>query len=61
MWRLVRESISNDTVLIGPTDEAFVHGDVVRFDTNREYWDDKLTDEDIDLICGTYKVYTGML
>ena len=61
VWHLVRESINNNVVLVGPTDEVFVHGDVVCFDTNLECWDDKLTDEDANLICGVYKVYTGML
>ena len=61
LWHLVFESIDNNAVLIGLTDEAFIRGDVVCFDTNLECWDDKLTDEDINLICGVYKVYTGML
>ena len=61
LWRLVFESIDNNAVLIGPTNEAFIHGDVVCFDTNLECCDDKLTDEDINLICRVYKVYTGML
>jgi len=50
VWRLVRESINNNVVLVGPTDQVFIHGDVVRFDTNLECWDDKLTDEDVNLM-----------
>ncbi len=39
VWHLVRESINNNAVLVGPTDEVFIHGDVVCFDTNLECWD----------------------
>ena len=36
-----------------------MHGDVLRTQ-NQEFWDDKLTDQDIDVICGVYKIFTGM-
>jgi len=59
VWCLARESITNDNVLIGPTEDVFMHGDVLQ----TENWNsgiDKLTDQDIDVICGVYKVFTGM-
>ena len=59
VWHPARESITNDNVLIGPTEDVFMHGDILRTE-NQEFWDDKLTDQDIDVICGVYKVFTGM-
>jgi hypothetical protein len=60
VWRLAREFLDNDVVLMGPSQNA-LHGmlGVFRYgDTN--FCDDELTDEEMDLICGVYKVYTGV-
>jgi len=59
VWHLARESITNNNVLIGPTEDVFLHGDVLQTE-NLEFWDEKLTDQDIDVIYGVYKVFTGM-
>ncbi|KAJ6619593.1 hypothetical protein B0H10DRAFT_1793178 [Mycena sp. CBHHK59/15] len=47
--RLAREAISNDEVIKGPSDDAPITGICLH---NTAYWDDKLTEEELDLICG---------
>ncbi|KAJ7675588.1 hypothetical protein DFH06DRAFT_977454 [Mycena polygramma] len=58
--RLARPMVSDEDVLRGPTDDATVDG--IRLWDGRSpsaYWDDSLTDHEIDLICGVYHVSTG--
>ncbi|KAJ7655792.1 hypothetical protein DFH06DRAFT_992353 [Mycena polygramma] len=58
--RLARPMVSDKDVLRGPTDDATVDG--IRLWDGRSpsaYWDDSLTDHEIDLICGVYHVSTG--
>ena len=60
VWRLAMETIgehTEDLVSHGPSD------DVLRFGTSKhynggEFWDDKLTEAKMDLICGVYKLYS---
>ena len=60
VWRLAMETIGDhaeDLVGHGPSD------DVLRFGTPHlynggEYWDDDITEAEMDLICGVYKLYS---
>ncbi|KAJ7823324.1 hypothetical protein B0H14DRAFT_2370220 [Mycena olivaceomarginata] len=58
--RLACTLISDAEVLWGPTDEVTVDG-LCMWDGHSEYayWDDYLTDQEIDLICGVYHISTG--
>lgn len=60
VWRLAREVVSDAAVALGPSSE--VYGTGRRF-SSREgvFWDDDLSEDELDLICGVYKVFTGGL
>ncbi|KAJ7668573.1 hypothetical protein DFH06DRAFT_982656 [Mycena polygramma] len=57
--RLAREIVPDALVVIGPSDEVFDTG-VRLWDGQGQtaYWDDSLTADEIDLICGVYVVAT---
>jgi hypothetical protein len=59
--RLARSEVSNEEVLRGPSDDALLEG-ICLWDGKSPfaYWDDCLTEEEIDLICGVYHVSTGV-
>ncbi|KZP02660.1 hypothetical protein FIBSPDRAFT_666587, partial [Athelia psychrophila] len=58
VWRLAYDSVDEEIIRHGPYDirtSTYNH-----FDGDLQgSWDDKLTDEELDLICGVYKVRTG--
>ncbi|KAJ6528121.1 hypothetical protein B0H19DRAFT_969343, partial [Mycena capillaripes] len=58
--RLARSEVSNEEVLRGPSDDALLEV-ICLWDGKSPfaYWDDCLTKEEIDLICGVYHVSTG--
>ncbi|KAJ7882171.1 hypothetical protein B0H13DRAFT_1629592 [Mycena leptocephala] len=58
--RLARSEVSSEEVLRGPSDDVLIDG-ICLWDGHSAaaYWDDRLTDEEIDLICGVYHVATG--
>ncbi|KAJ6461918.1 hypothetical protein C8R47DRAFT_993332 [Mycena vitilis] len=58
--RLARDEASKEDVFRGPSDDALVEG-VCLWDGHARfaYWDDCLTEQEIDLICGVYHVATG--
>ncbi|KAJ7670625.1 hypothetical protein DFH06DRAFT_980815 [Mycena polygramma] len=58
--RLARSEASKEDVFRGPSDEALVEG-VCLWDGHSRfaYWDDCLTEQEVDLICGVYHVATG--
>lgn len=59
--RLASEVLSYDRVCYGPSDDVIEEG-VCLWDSNKHslgYWDDCLTDDEKDLICGVYRVDTG--
>ncbi|KAJ6491076.1 hypothetical protein C8R45DRAFT_826145 [Mycena sanguinolenta] len=59
--RLVRDIVLDDIACLGPSDKVFESG--VRLwdgQSQTAYWDDDLTPEEIELICGVYHVETGM-
>lgn len=58
IWRLSLESTNaliDDIVLDGPSDEVMSHGSHI----GGELWDDNISEDEMDLICGVYKVLTG--
>ncbi|KAF8572971.1 hypothetical protein K439DRAFT_1278283, partial [Ramaria rubella] len=50
VWHLAVEHICLESVLIGPTDEVFRIGEVIRPDGEHEDWDDTLSEEELNLI-----------
>jgi hypothetical protein len=46
--------------LRGPSDCAHNFGDIFRLSDGTELMDDSLTNDECDLICSTYNVYTGV-
>lgn len=63
IWRLALESAgsaSSYRALDGPSDEVMQFGNSLqRPHDNKIIWDDSLTEAEMDLMCGVYKVYTG--
>ncbi|KAH7868479.1 uncharacterized protein C8R40DRAFT_1018407, partial [Lentinula edodes] len=57
--RLAREIVNEDDVCDGPTVHALQEGEhalcVWEVGRGRAFWDEQLTTEEIDLICGTYE------
>ncbi|KAJ6579919.1 hypothetical protein B0H10DRAFT_1835021 [Mycena sp. CBHHK59/15] len=57
--RLAREAVSNDEVMKGPSDDAPITGICLRNGSSMAaYWDNQLTEEELDLICGVYHIAT---
>ncbi|KAF7971128.1 hypothetical protein HWV62_22004 [Athelia sp. TMB] len=60
VWRLSVQSIDPDYVAAGPSSEIFATSRAKYFDHDEaRYWDDELIDEEIDIICGVYKIDTA--
>jgi hypothetical protein len=63
VWRLAMHSAGNlaeERALNGPSEEALPFGKYFPHPDNNELmWDDTLTETEMDLICGVYKVSTG--
>lgn len=58
VWRLAIEHLKFDDVMGGPVD--LDSGLYERFDGEPVGgWDDKLTNDELDLICGVYKIFLG--
>lgn len=55
VWRLAMEFLGPQDVLVGPSEQAFTRHQ------QSGLYDDDLTDDELNLICGVYKVYTGEL
>lgn len=58
---LARAVVAAEEVFRGPTDDATIDG-ICLWDGHGQlsYWDDALTEQEIDLICGVYHVATGL-
>src|SRR5271155_3473254 len=52
----------DDCVALGPSSAVTVRRDGFSFEdgTDGTYWDDALSKEEIHIICGLYRCYTGM-
>src|SRR5882724_13546941 len=59
VWCLALESVSEDTVLMGPSHDIFSEGSFLS-STDGYLWDDVLLEDELEVVCGVYKVYTGM-
>lgn len=58
--RLAKEALGYDDVLLGPSDKVFDGGGYLWDGISQQaLWDDELTAEEMDLICGVYDVATG--
>lgn len=60
-WRLAIEALGMAPALSGPSTDVYDHGQFIIPQTGTQFWDDALTEEELDLICGVYKVYTGRI
>jgi hypothetical protein len=60
IWRLAMQMLHEDVVIAGPSES--VYGSGICFSDNRSgkhWWDDDLTVEEMGLVSGVYKVFTG--
>ncbi|KAJ7737193.1 hypothetical protein B0H14DRAFT_2408202 [Mycena olivaceomarginata] len=58
--RIVRAVLLLEDALLGPSDNVTEHGICFRnLWSNELYWDDELSTEELDLICGIYHIATG--
>jgi hypothetical protein len=60
LWRLAMEALEPNDAVQGPSDHIIDHGLVILSSNGVQYWDDNLSEDECDLICGVYKVYTSM-
>lgn len=60
IWRLAKDIVPEAAVLSGPSAEVYKTGHRVTCD-NSTFWDDDLSDDELNLISGVYKVLTGEL
>jgi hypothetical protein len=59
VWRLAINSVELSHVLVGPSEDVFEYGDVIQSDSDGGLlWDDSLLEDELNLICGVYKVQT---
>jgi hypothetical protein len=59
IWRLAVDSCRLGIALQGPSSFAQECGDLVADPSGMQFVDDSLSEEEMDLICGKYVVYTG--
>jgi hypothetical protein len=60
VWRLAMQTLHEDVVIAGPSESVYGSGTCFSDnDSGKHWWDDDLTVEEMDLICGVYKVFTG--
>ena len=59
---LAREHLAIELACLGPSSTVTVHH--ISFNIinkiGKKYWDDELTDDEIDVICGLHCCYPGM-
>ena len=53
------EATGYHAALGGPSENLSEHGGLLSLSSGEQLWDDELSDAELDLICGVYKVYTG--
>ncbi|KAJ3884913.1 hypothetical protein GG344DRAFT_60009 [Lentinula edodes] len=56
--RLAREVVDVNDVCNGPTGHALQKGEYSLCVWEAAFWDDQLTNEEMDLICGSYELVT---
>ena len=60
VWRLAIKFFKDkeeDVVVNGPSDDVLRFGSSMYYSGN-QFWDDGLTEDEGDLICGVYKLYS---
>jgi hypothetical protein len=58
VWRLSWDAVGVEAALGGPSPEVFQSGHWF-LSEDAYLWDDELSDDELNLICGVYKVFTG--
>ncbi|KAK0435812.1 uncharacterized protein EV420DRAFT_1281558 [Desarmillaria tabescens] len=58
IWRLAMEEVSEEYVTSGPSPRVMETGACLRTTEGEALWDEMLMDDQIDVICGVYKVET---
>ncbi|ESK85127.1 hypothetical protein Moror_3595 [Moniliophthora roreri MCA 2997] len=65
LGHLAREVVDNATICRGSTENVIAAGGLDEcLYSNRDsegYWDDQLTEDEVNLICGMYEITTGEL
>jgi len=59
VWHLALESVSDNAVLMGLSHDVFSEGSFLSL-ADGYLWDDILSEDELEVVCGVYKVYTGM-
>ena len=59
VWCLALESVSDDAGLMGPSHDVFSEGSFLS-SADGYLWDNILLEDELEVVCGVYKVYTGM-
>jgi len=59
IWRLAVDTIGAEAALQGPTMHAHEFGDLVTDPAGKQFVDDALSEDEMDLLCGKYVIYTG--
>ena len=59
VWRLAIASVSDNAVSMGPSQDVFSEGSFLS-SADGYLWDDTLSEDDLEVVCGVYKVCTGM-
>lgn len=58
IWRLAKDIVPEVAAMSGPSSEVANTGHAIMCE-GKYLWDDQLMEEELNLICGVYKVYTG--
>jgi len=63
IWRLAMDSIgapAEEIICDGPSQQALTHGSHVQDpESSDQMWSDDLSEAEMDVMCGVYKVFTG--
>ena len=60
IWRLVTDALEFGPAYDGPSEDVYTYGSR-HFSQLGSFCDDQLSEDELDLICGVYRVYTGKL
>ena len=60
VWRLAIASVLDNAVLMGPSQDVFSEGSFLS-PADGYLWDNTLPEDDLEVVCGVYKVYTGTM
>ncbi|THH14954.1 hypothetical protein EW146_g5451 [Bondarzewia mesenterica] len=59
LWRLALHAVGFGAVIVGPTDTVFEAGKAVLASPTMAAWDDDLSQGEMEVISGVYRVFTG--